>query len=92
MSIGDKDVTVGCDCHRRRPIEETRRVTWHAGLAECHQHLSFGTELDDGVALPVLAISVGDVDVALLIDGNAVREHEHAGAKALDQLASRVEF
>src|SRR6476660_1931152 len=45
MSIGDKDVTVGCDCHSRRLIEETRRVTRHAGLAECHQHLPFGTEL-----------------------------------------------
>ncbi len=64
----------------------------HAGMAERHQHLAIGTELNDDVALAVLALAVGDIDVALFVEREPVRKDEHPGAKAGEQIAVRVEM
>ena len=73
------------------------------GLPERHQHLAFGTELDDDAALLVFArkllelvggrhARVGHPDVSVPIDMDAVRPHEHAAAKAPDLLARFIEM
>src|SRR6185295_1263114 len=82
--------------------QRLRRIAAHARLAECHQHLAVRTELDDGTALLVLAREllqligrrrprVGHPDIALAIDMDAVRPHEHATAEASDLLPLIVE-
>ena len=71
--------------------------------AEREQHLALRAELDDGVAL---ALRVGELlqlgrgrrprvdhpHVALLVDVHAVRPQDDAGAKALHDLAARIEL
>src|SRR5580704_18476653 len=92
MPVADKDIAIGRDQHRRRRVELVRTAAGDALLAERHQHLAVRAELEDLVALAVLALAVGDPDIALRIDKNAVREHEHAGAEACDQLAGGIEL
>src|SRR5208282_2457895 len=92
MPVSDEDRAVRRDGDGGGPVEIAGCVTGHAWLAERHQHLAVGAELDHDVALAVLAVCIGDIDVALLVNGNTVRKCEHSGAKALDQLAAGVEF
>src|ERR1700722_10612472 len=63
-----------------------------AALAEPHQLLAVGAELDRLMALAVLADAVGDPDVAVGIDGEAVGQHEQPRAERLHELARGVEF
>src|SRR6516164_9316348 len=92
MPVADEDVAVGRDQHRRRRIEFVRTGAGDALLAERHQHLAVRAELEDLMALAVLALAVGDPDIALRIDENAVRENEHAGAKTGDEFARGIEL
>src|SRR5215813_1811685 len=75
-----------------------RRISRHARLAQRHQDLTFGTELDDHASLRLLSgklrkrvgarhTCVGHPHVAVSVDMNAMRPHEHAAAKAPDLLA-----
>ena len=63
-----------------------------SGLAERHQHLAVGAELEHLVAFAVAAEAVGHPHVAVAVDVQAVREQQQAGAEALQQLAGRIEF
>ena len=49
----------------------------HSRLAERHQYLSLGSELENLVTLAVLALSVRDPDIAVLVDTDAVRKDKH---------------
>src|SRR6185369_5620189 len=62
------------------------------GLAERHQQLSFGAELEHLVALAILAIGVGDPDVVVVVDVKPVRHHEQAGAEGPQLLAGRIQL
>ena len=74
--------------------QRLRRVAPHARLAKRHQHLAFGAELHHGAALVAFAGKllellgarrprVGHPDVAVAIDVDAVRPHEHPAPKLL---------
>src|SRR5262249_47026575 len=91
-SVRDEDVAIGRDQDIGRPIEGVGPVARDPGLAQRHQHLSIGTELDDRVALAVAAPAVGDPDVAIPVREQAVRPIDHAGAEARHQLAGGVEL
>ena len=83
--------------------QRLRRISFHARLSERHQHLALRAELDDDAALLVFArkflqllggrhARVGDPDIAVAIDMDAVRPDEHAAAEAFDLLARLVEM
>ena len=99
MAVADEDVAVRRDEDGGRHVERVGTVAGHAGLAERHQHLAVLIELEHLVAFSVpariLAVGpfpVGDPDVAVAVDVDPVRPDEHAGAKALDHLARRIEL
>src|SRR5262249_22992722 len=80
MSVANENVAIGCDQYRGRRVERVRTVARRSGLAEREQDLAFGTEFEDLMALAVLALAVGDPDIAVVVDEDAVRKHEHSGA------------
>ena len=92
MSIGDENVAVRRDQHCGRCVELVRTVAGDTGLAERHQHPAVRTELEDLVALSVLAEPVGDPDIAIAVDMQAMREKQQPLAERLHQLARRIEF
>ena len=58
-----------------------------AGDAEGHEDLALWAELEDLVADLAVALRVGDPDVAVVVDVQAVRQHEEPGAEAGEPLA-----
>ena len=88
-----------------RPIEGVRTVPGHALLAEHHQHLAGRTQFEDFLAHDhavgvlgrhaehrCLIVYVAGPQVPVSVDGEAVRIGEQSRAKALQQLARRIEF
>ena len=67
-------------------------VAGHAGLTERHQHLAVLVELYGRIALLVLAAPVGDPDVVVLVDIEAMREIEHPGAEARHDMTAGIVF
>jgi len=67
------------------------RVYRHGELSEAPVDIEHLWQ-DDLVAFAIGALSIGEPEGAVLLDPDAVRENEHARAKALEQLAGRVEF
>ena len=74
------------------------RIAPHAGFTQRHENLAVGAELDDdapfvlfsGKFLEVICSrgsSVSHPYIAISIDMDAMRPHEHSGAKAPDLLA-----
>src|SRR6185295_17243962 len=99
VAVADEDVAVGRHEHRGGNVERIAALAGDTRRPERHQQLPVGTELEDLVSfsvpariLPVGAFAVGDPDVAVAVDVNAVRPHEHARAEALDESSCRVEF
>ena len=82
VAVGHEDVAVRRDDDVGRLIEEIGTGAADARLAERHQHLAVGAELEDLMALAVLAARVGHPEVAVAVHGRAVREDEHALAPA----------
>ena len=91
MAIGDEDVAVARDGDPGRPIEEAWGVTRHSRMAQCHQNLAGGAEFDDHMALAIQAVGIGNPHIALMVDRDSVRKHEHACAEARQQLAGWIE-
>ena len=86
MAVGDEDVARG----RRhdnigRLIEEIRSRPGNTGLPERQQHLTLRVELEDLMPLAVLPARVGHPEVAVPIDGGAVRKDEHPLTPRLEQ-------
>ena len=74
---------------RRRRSRRHRNLARFRPMTQHHQHLPFGTELDDHVRA-----FVHGPDVVLLIDAHRVRERETVEpfADLLDEFAGLVEF
>ena len=92
MAVSDEDVAVGRHDHVRRLIEGVLGSAGNTRLAERHQHFSFSAEFDDDVTLAALADLIGDPDVAVTVDRDAVRHREYAGTEALQVFAGSIEF
>src|SRR6266403_851807 len=65
MSIGDEDVAVRSNEHRRWRVEFVSTTAGDPGFAEREQHLAVRTELDNLMTFALLAEPIGDPDVAL---------------------------
>src|SRR5262249_41267863 len=92
MAVGDVDVAVGRNGDIGGATQIALVVARHSRLADCHQHLSVRAELDGSAALAVAGALVGDPDIALAVDGEAVREIDESGAQAGHELAGRIEL
>src|SRR5262249_22273507 len=92
MAVGDVNVAVGRNCDIGGAAQIALVVARHSRLADRHQHLSVRAELDGGAALAVAGALVGDPDIALAVDGEAVREVDESGAQAGHELAGRIEL
>src|SRR4030095_11775210 len=83
VAIGHKNVAIRRDDNVTRPAEGVGALGCDTGLPQRHEQLSILAELEHLMPLPVLALGVGDPDIALAIDGHAVRLHEHVSTEAL---------
>src|SRR6266851_5903733 len=92
MSIRNKNVTVHSDHDIRRPIEGILTIAGNVGLAQHHQELARGAELEDGISLAVDANAVGGPDISFAIDEKPVWPVKQAGAEANYQFAIAIEF
>src|SRR5262249_25575036 len=92
VPVADEDVAVGRDGDRVRLIERVGPIARDAGLTERQKRFSIGTEFPLRVPLAFDALTVGDPQVAVLIDRQTVREDEHAAAPTSQHLARRVEL
>ena len=73
-------------------LNSIRTAAGDVRLAERHQHLAVGAELENLVAFAAAAEPVGHPHVALAVDVQTVREQQQAGAEALQQFSGRIEF
>ena len=84
--VGDDGVRIG---------QRVRRISPHARRPQRHQHLAFGTELDDDASFLVFARKLPELvgvrhprvrhpHVSVPIDMDAMRPHEHSAAEAPD--------
>src|SRR5260370_794752 len=92
MTVGNENVAIGCDQRRGRRVEFVRTAARNAALAEGQQQLAVGAELEDLVALAVLAEPVRHPDVSFRVDGEAVRKQYEAGGETHHELAGFVEL
>src|SRR3954471_6431015 len=92
MAVGHEDVPVGGDHHIGRPVERVLTITRHAWLTDGQEDLALGAELDQHGTFAVLAALIGDVDVAFAVAAKAMREVEHAAAKARYEPAGRIKL
>src|SRR5262245_323312 len=90
MSVGDKDAAVWPDDHVVGLIELTVGRSGFASGAEAQQLLALRAELVDLMALGSFLVrrEVRNPDVAVLVDGNAVRRDHDALAEVGEHLAS----
>src|SRR6266436_1951161 len=84
VPVGDENIAVRGDNHVGGRVEMGSIVAGLARRAKCHEHLAVRRELHDRVAglLVLVGAPVGDPDVAVLIDEQAMREVRHPGAEA----------
>ena len=99
VSIRDENIPIGRNQDGGWLIERIRTISGDTGLAERHQDLSVGTELENLMTLSVLvrilavgSFTVGHPNIAFTVDANTVRPDEHPGAKTLDQLSGFIKF
>src|SRR5262249_50203608 len=92
MAVGDVDVAVGRNGDVGGATQIALVVARHSRLADCRQHLSVRAELDGSAALAIAGALVGDPDIALAVDGEAVREIDESGAQAGHELARGIEL
>ena len=104
VALGHVDVAIARIGHDVGRIgQRVGRISPHARLAQRHQDLAVGAELDDDASLVAFAgkllelvrarrARVGHPHIAVAIDVDAVRPHEHPAAKAPDLLPRLVEM
>src|ERR1051325_6872554 len=92
MTIGDEDAAVRRHKYVRGSIERLRTIAGDTCGAECHQHASGRTELEDLLSFPILVLTIGHPDVVIGVDVETVWIDEHAGAEAGDEAARRIEL
>jgi len=92
MTVSHEDIAVG-GCHDgARPIKCVFGQTRDAGFAKPHHDFSVGAELNYLLAFAVGAAGVRYPDETFLVDPEAMRVDEQAGAKVLQHLAAGIEF
>ena len=89
VAVGHVDAAVGSDDDVVGLIELAVGVARLAGDAEAQELLALRAELVDLVSLGAFLVAgeVGDPDVAVLVDVDAVRRHHHALADVRQHLA-----
>src|SRR5215210_397176 len=92
VSLGDENVAVRSGHNRGRRIELVRTASCHAGLAERHQELAVGTELQHLLAFAAAINAVRHPDIARAVDMETMRKDKQSFAEALYQLAGGIEF
>ena len=97
VSVRHKNIAIRSDHDIRWLIKGVRTVSGDSRLAERHQDLPFGAELDDRVSLagdsfPARGDGVGHPHVSVLVHMEAVRKDKHPRAKALQKLARGIEL
>src|SRR5262249_13713238 len=92
MPVSDKNVTVRCGDHIRGRIEHTRRIAGLARLAESHEHLAVGRELDDRMAFAVFAAAIGDPHIAGTIDIKTVWPIDEAAPEVCEYLSIAIQL
>src|SRR5262245_17729662 len=92
MAVADKNVAVAPNHDAACAVEVALGVAGHALMAERHQHLARGAELDDDAALAVPDLIVRPPHTAFIVDKEAVRRNEHVGAEAPHELAGLIEL
>jgi hypothetical protein len=86
MPVGDENVAVRRDYDSRRVDERVRSIRADARFAERQQDLSLRTELENLVAFSALPFPVGRPHVSVAVHMETMGIHEHARAKAFQQL------
>ena len=92
MPVTHDDVAIGGNRDVRWSVEHVGALTCYTGSAERQQYLAPWTELDDLVALAVVANVVGRPYVALAIDIEAMWVVEETLAKAHHKISGGIEF
>src|SRR5260370_23376551 len=92
VAVGYEDVAVGSDGNLRRLIKRVCTGSSHTGFAECEQKLAIRVEFENLLASAVFQAIIGDPQVALFVDDDLVRAHEHPMTKSLEKLAGGIEF
>src|SRR5215471_5706872 len=92
MSVSDENVPSRRDIYGGRRIELVWSAARDAGLAKRHQDFAVRTELNNLLPFAGPPQVVGCPYVASVINMKAMRQNEHAGAKALHQPARRIEL
>ena len=92
MTVGDVDVSVGCDGDVIGQIEGIWSAARNASLAERHQHFSFRAELEYLLAFSRDAGRVGNPEVSFGIDDRSMRKEEHVCSKGGEEFAVLVVF
>src|SRR6185503_3041090 len=91
VAIGDEDVAVLRDGDVAWPAEDIVAAAGNASLAERHQQLAVGAELEDLVALAVLDLRIGHPDISLTVDRHALRVHDQPIAETRNDTTPWVE-
>src|SRR5579871_3682979 len=73
VTVGNKNIAIGSDRHGVRLIERIGPIAGDSRFSESHQDFSFRTELENLVALLVVALTVGEPDCSVLFNRDAVR-------------------
>src|SRR4051812_40703106 len=99
VAVADEDVAVRRNEDGRRHVEGVGAIAGDASLAERHQELPLGAELEHlmplAVPLRILAVrplAIAHPDVPVAVDMDPMRANEHAGAEAPDDVARLVEL
>src|SRR5437764_14888236 len=92
MSISDEDIAVGSDQNIRGLIEGVGTIPSNSSLSQRQQYLAFGAEFKNLLAFSVLALGIGDPDIACFVDKDTVGKDKQTPSETLEQLARRSEL
>ena len=92
VAVGDEHVAVRRHRDVGGHVEGVGALARHAGLAQRQQQFAIRAVLEDLVALAARTLAVGEPEIALAVDGEAVREEKLVGREALDQLPDVSNF
>ena len=89
LTVGHKEITVGSECNIGRAVEQIRGIGFAGNtfLAQHHQLFAFRAELEN-----LVIGAVGDPQIPVAIDIDAVGFFEHAASPCLQQLAVAIEL
>src|SRR5262249_29552378 len=73
-------------------VEHIGAVAGYTWLSKGEQKGALWTEFVDDVALAVSSLAVGRPEVAIAVEMEAMRLHEHPVAQAADEVPCRIEF